>query len=146
MNDIKKYKNLIESADEEEIYISNDHAEIEGYVTNTYSERVVNWFTNRHKINPEKTIDYIKENFERISFLNNMNIFDDEDRGKGYGKEIMEQFIDEAYDNGAEIIILYADLQESQEEGFDLVKFYEKYGFDVIERYTDGVLMVLEEG
>jgi ribosomal protein S18 acetylase RimI-like enzyme len=70
-----------------------------------------------------------------------MNV-DDDSRGQGYGSDLMDQFFSEVGEQAVEAIILFADLSESQEDGFDLVRFYEGYDFEVVKKYPDGVLMI----
>ena len=53
-----------------------------------------------------------------------------EQRGEGVGSQLMDYFIEEA--DKARTIILIADSDQSQAEGFNLVKWYESYGFEVV--------------
>ena len=62
----------------------------------------------------------------------------EEQRGQGIGAQLVEQFINEASDAGASSVILLADLGEIQLEGFDLVKWYEGYGFEIIGKDNAG--------
>lgn len=140
-NDIKKYRQLIESI-YSEIYIYNDGGDADGYVTDTASEKLENWVNVRHKLNNDEFIGHVKSSFETISFLNNMNV-DENSRGQGFGSDLLEKFIDEAANRMAEAIILFADTEEEQEEGFDLIQFYESYDFEVVKKYPDGALMLL---
>ena len=52
--------------------------------------------------------------------------------------KLFEQFINEASDAGAYSVILLADLDQAQSEGFDLVKWYEGYGFETIGKDNAG--------
>lgn len=71
------------------------------------------------------------------------NIFIDEDfRGQGFGSEVFEEIISHSLNNK---IILCADTDEVQNDGFDLIKFYQSYGFDIIERSESNPFMVSEE-
>ena len=62
----------------------------------------------------------------------------EEQRGQGIGNQLVEQFINEAADAGAYSVILLADLGQTQSEGFDLVKWYEGYGFETIGKDNAG--------
>ena len=53
-----------------------------------------------------------------------------EQRGEGVGKQLMDYFIKEA--DRARTIILIADGDQSQAEGFNLVKWYESYEFKIV--------------
>lgn len=63
---------------------------------------------------------------KKIAVIDDMRVFD---RNKGWGKKIIQQFIDKAKAAGCDAIILQAGIFEDQEKGFDLVKWYERLGF-----------------
>lgn len=65
-------------------------------------------------------------------------------RGKNLGKKILDDFINKCIDNDAYNVILIADLEEKQIEGFDLVKWYEKYGFTKINEIHSNPVMKME--
>ena len=67
---------------------------------------------------------------------------EDEHMGKGHGTELLEAFIEEAAENGAQAILIVADIYEDNE--FDLVKWYERWGFQTITQTSAGPMMVLE--
>lgn len=142
MNIFKKFKNLVESLSNE-IYVDNEGGEAVGYATETSSEKVDNWINQRHKLNNNDFVKYLRDNYETIAFLNNMNV-DESLRGQGHGSDLLDQFIEKAGNELAEAIVLFADTQEEQEEGFYLVSFYESYDFEIVKAYPDGVLMILE--
>lgn len=79
-----------------------------------------------------------------VAILKNINIYD-EYKNQGFGNEGMNQFLDEAI--GVSIIILIADMGENQSKGFDLVKWYEKFGFKVIgnSAVSDYPVMILQQ-
>jgi len=143
MSDIGKYIKLLENFMSREIMIEHDHGSAEGYVTDTNSEQFINWFNNRHKIYDQTMIDKFKDKYKSVAFLNNMNV-DEDSRGNGYGSEILEDFISDASMHYPDAIILIADTEESQNDGFDLVKFYEGYDFEIVKRYSFGILMIME--
>jgi GNAT superfamily N-acetyltransferase len=53
----------------------------------------------------------------------------EEKRGQGLGDSLLQRFIDEARAYGAEAILLEANTGERQNDGFDLVEWYEGWGF-----------------
>lgn len=141
MTDIRKYIELLENVSSE-IYITHDWGSAEGYYTETTDARFTNWFENRHKIFDKDLLESLKERYDSVVFLNNINV-EEEERGNGHGSELLEEFLEEASGHYPDAIILLADTEESQQEGFDLVAFYGGYDFEIVERYSFGVLMVL---
>jgi ribosomal protein S18 acetylase RimI-like enzyme len=106
------------------IEVSEESYSIDGYVTDTGAEQVDNWLNYRHHIDDSQLVEMLQTNFTKIAFLNNINVEEDA-RGQGFGNEMMESFLDEASDYGAEAVLLIADTAEDQAEGFDLVHWYE---------------------
>ncbi len=126
------------------IEVSDDDYDMEGYVCDTGEEQVDNWLSYRHHINDPKLLDMIQTRFKRVAFLNNLNVAEHA-RGNGHGNYLLEDFLSEATDQGAEACLLIADINETQNEGFDLVKWYEGYGFKIIHPGTgSGPLMMVE--
>lgn len=78
-----------------------------------------------------------------VGCIKNINI-EEEFRGKGFGNKILNYFMDLCIDNDVKNIILIADMDENQIEGFDLVKWYESKGFEVIEYIHNNPVMILE--
>ena len=111
-----------------EIYIENDNGSCEGYVTETSSEQPKNWLENRHKFFGSNMLSDFK-NHERIAFLNNINVNADM-RGKGHGVQLIDDFLTEAANSGAEAVYLYADLDEEQENNLSLEHWYLNQGFE----------------
>jgi GNAT superfamily N-acetyltransferase len=77
-----------------------------------------------------------------ISILQNVNIFE-ESRGKGYGDEALDKFIDKSYEMGAKTILLIADTGEDNK--FNIVEWYKKNGFTQIGLSGVMPIMVMEQ-
>lgn len=89
------------------------------------------------------TTNEISKNIKTpVGCLKNINVYS-EYKGQGYGNEILEHFIDKCIDNDVNVIILVADLDENQESGFDLVKWYESKGFETINYIYNNPVMEL---
>lgn len=139
---MRQWINLFENQQPHMIEVSDDQYSMEGYVTDTGSEQIDNWLSYRHHINDKNLVEMIRTRFKKIAFLNNINVEEDA-RGEGHGNYLMESFIEEATDHNAEAIILLADIAEDQQEGFDLVKWYEGWGFKIIHQSSGGPLMMM---
>jgi len=74
-----------------------------------------------------------------VAILKNINVEKDY-RNIGYGNEAMETFLDAASE--AKSIILIADLMTDNK--FDLVKWYEGYGFEIIGKSSGNPVMMLK--
>ena len=109
---------------------SADHGSVEGYVVDSHSAQVMNWFQYRHDVY-EPTIIEMVQGYERVAFLNNINV-DEEHRGQGHGEDMLQWFESSAADNGAEVVFLFADINEEQTQGFELVKWYIKNGYEEV--------------
>lgn len=114
-----------------------DGGSAEGYVVDTMAEQVSNWLY-RNDADPELA-EHIRE-YRRVAFLNNINV-EEESQGKGVGRELLDGFVDEAAEHEAEAVYLVADSGEDQREGFNLVDWYERYGFDKIADTPSGPVM-----
>jgi GNAT superfamily N-acetyltransferase len=141
---MRKWINLLESYHQAHyIDISEDGCAVEGYVVETAAEQLENWLSQRHRLDLPGFASEMRSRYTTIAFLNNINV-DDDARGQGLGNQMMEGFIDEASQHGAEAIILMADLAEQQEDGFDLVRWYQGWGFTIIPTSSNDPLMIME--
>lgn len=121
-------------------YDSKDRGSLDGYVTDTSSEQLENYlFSFSMK---SGVISNIKDKYKRIAFIKNLHV-DEKYRGSGIGNKLLSNAIDEAYDNGAEAILLIADMEESND--FDIQRWYEGFGFEKITNTSEGPLMILDE-
>lgn len=113
---------------------------LDGYVTDTDSERLSNFLLDY--IENEKIVSNLRKKYNTIGIIKNFHV-DDNHRGKGIGNKLISKAIDQAYDNGAEAIILVADMEESNK--FNIQEWYEQYGFEKITNTITGPLMILKE-
>ena len=142
---MREFMKLFEGESLHMIEVSDDDYDMDGYVCDTDAEQVDNWLSYRHHINDPAIVDMLQSRFRRIAFLNNLNVAEHA-RGNGHGNSLLGDFLSEAADHGAEACLLIADINESQSEGFDLVKWYESYGFKTIHPGTgSGPLMMVEK-
>ena len=117
---------------------SSDNGSLEGYVVDTSQEQIENYLSSQGV--QQRRIDDLRNEFSRIGIIKNMWV-DEDARGQGIGNDLMSMAIDDAYDNGAEAIILIADMGEQNE--IDLVKWYESFDFQIIDKAGTDYLMIL---
>lgn len=124
----------------QELYIENDYGAIDGYTVSVNEENYKNYLIS--ETNERGKAKIIIEEIEKIGnevlVIKNINI-EDEHRGQGFGKMLMEEAMSES---GADIILLVADAYESQLPGFVLEKFYQKFDFEKVMDTGAGPLMV----
>jgi ribosomal protein S18 acetylase RimI-like enzyme len=108
----------------------NEVGSVQGIIHND-KQRVLNWL-QMEKVD-RKAYEFIKnmpdDKLLPTAILKNINV-DDKYRGKGFGNEGMNQFLDEAI--MAKTILLIADSGEIQVGNWDLTKWYQGFGFKVI--------------
>jgi len=129
----------------EEIEIDQEEGSASGYMASTKDEQIGNIMSSwRNCISsPDEVVSFIRSKFESFAILNNINVYEGH-RGEGIGTELLDSFIDEAY--GSDIIILEADILESQDEGFNLQRWYEDNGFVTISHLDEmSPIMVFPE-
>lgn len=104
-----------------------------GYLVSTKKENLSIFLKKEinNKYHSDAVYDILKDNIENIFVLKNLNI-DDEFQGMGYGKMVLEEILDYAYNNGADACILLADSEAGQRESFVLTRFYEENDFEKI--------------
>lgn len=122
----------------EEIMVEDDHGQAEGYVASTQGEHVQNWLEERGCLH---LIPLVCK-YNRVSILSSIYV-DEEHRGRGMGSSLLEEFLEEAGLCGAEAVLLEADTVNNS---FDLVRWYERYGFQVVYPHKDYPVMLLEFG
>lgn len=130
--DLNEYKEIAHDTE-------NDEGNIFGYVVDTDEEQLVNYFVLNHGVS-KLVINEIRRAFDTVAVLRNV-VVEDEYMNRGHGTELMEAFIEEAAENGAQAILLVADTLEDNE--FDLVKWYEGWGFESIAQTGSGPMMVM---
>lgn len=125
---MRDWINLFEA--QEHIDIGLEGGSVEGYVTDNPSI-ITNWFMHRHDVYEPAIIEMILSEYESVAFLNNVNVEQDE-RGQGTGTSLLKAFEQQAISHGAQAIILFADINESQEDGFDLEAWYKRHGYEEV--------------
>ena len=123
------------------INIQHDAGSAEGYCVNGNAEQIPNWLQGRHGIYDAIILEKLHR-FSKLAFLNNLNV-EESLRGNGIGSSLLDDFLSEAFDKGANAIVLLADEGESQVDGFDLVAWYEGRGFVAVYETPSGPLMIL---
>lgn len=118
----------------------NEGGSLEGYVVNTDQPNLRNYLKSHGT--PKNLILKIENSCKRIGIIRNLYVNEDL-RNKGFGNNLMHNAIDDAYMADAEAVILVADTVESN--NFNLVNWYENYGFETIGYSTSGPVMLLKE-
>ena len=126
--------------DLETIEIEISESSISGYVVSTSAEQIPNWL-DKYNYN-QKWANYMRQ-YDKIAFLNNLWV-DEDARGEGIGSDLLDSFIDEASNKGAQAIFLSSDSGEIQIDSFNLVKWYETWDFEVLDNTSSDPLMYLE--
>lgn len=117
----------------------HNQGSVEGYVVDTKREQLGNFFAS-NGISKEVANKYLHK-FRNVAILKNMEVIQ---KGKGIGRKLFDQFIDQAYHEGADAIFLVADVSEKND--FDLIQWYERNGFEKIAKTSNSdYLMVLHE-
>ena len=116
----------------------NDDGSLDGYVVDTDQEQVGNYLLSQGV--SQSRIDDLRASYNRLGIIKNMWV-DEESRGQGIGNDLMSGAIDDAYDSGAQAIILIADMGEQNE--FNLVKWYENFGFELLDKANTDYLMIM---
>jgi GNAT superfamily N-acetyltransferase len=118
---------------------SNEGGNLEGYVVSTQEPQLLNYLLGQGA-----SMDLIKtlsEQYKTVAIIRNMYV-DEEERGKGYGNQLVSNAIDDAADHRANAIICVADMSEANI--IDLVKWYENFGFEKVGKAGSDPIMVLE--
>lgn len=130
------YKEIIRNYSKEEDGFEGSYY---GYVVSTEEENLKNWL--EEEINDDGYVyDLIKNATDEVFILKNLNI-DEEFQGRGFGKQILE----DAIENAEAPTILMCDMGESQRSFFKLEIFYENQGFETILTINNYPLMASED-
>lgn len=142
MNNILKYHQFINENYSNIISYDEywDYGDITAVIHSNINN-VKNWLNNYGDY--DKTEEIIKLINSPVGCLTNINV-NKEHRGGGYGNIILESFIDKCINEDVGNIILVADLDEEQNDGFDLVKWYESKGFKKINNIYDNPVLKME--
>lgn len=139
---LKKMKNKTfeQNGDSFTIDISTENGTAEGYTVKSHAVQLRNWLENFH-IHDEELISQIRSKYDNIGFLNNINV-DQGCQGQGIGTELLTEFEQEARIKMADAILLVADIHETQEQGFDLVRWYKSHKYEILIETSSGPLMI----
>lgn len=88
----------------------------------------------------DKLTEYLQKNHDLVGMVSNL-LVPEEKRGEGIGNKLMAKFCDQIMAN-SDIDILLARVEKKQKDGFDLEKFYEKFGFKAVHKSDEDLLMV----
>jgi ribosomal protein S18 acetylase RimI-like enzyme len=117
----------------------SDNASLEGYVVDTSLPQLKNYLAAQGV--QQNLAELIAGKFSRVAVIRNLYV-DEESRGQGLGRKLVNNAIDEAFDAGAEAIVLVADADE--DNSVDLVQWYKDYGFDVVGTAHGNPVMLLQ--
>ena len=129
----------------EDIEIRTKYGVISGFTCPIEDESLEDYLAN-HVLEEslDEIIDHLKMKYgERtiISVLQNLWV-DDDCQGQGHGKHLMNKYLQASLANGASVMVLIVDYEQSQRPGFKLTKFYEIHGFDETEwTYESGFMI-----
>ena len=142
---MREWMNLVEGERRpHHIEVNTDEYSVHGSVMDATPENVSDWLGYNHGIRDPKAIELICQQ-GRVVFLDNITVEEDS-RGQGLGNQLLTDFLEEAVDQGAMACVLVADTLEDQTEGFDLQRWYERWGFKVIAHEPNGnPLMMLKK-
>jgi ribosomal protein S18 acetylase RimI-like enzyme len=112
---------------------------LEGYVMPTEKPNINNYLQSQGAT-PE-LINNITNRYKTLALIRNMYV-DDDDRGQGIGNDLVSNAIDDAVNNGADAILLVSDIDE--DNLFDLTKWYEGFGFEVVGTAGNNPVMILD--
>ena len=125
-------------------YAAGGSATIDAYAVDAHAEQLPNWMSSERF--PPKlqrlVLQSVLEMGGDILIIKGMAV-DEEVRGQGHGGALLDAVLAESE---AQAGFLIADLHESQQDGFDVVRFYESRGFVSVTRTENGdVFMVWPE-
>lgn len=116
-----------------------DGGSLEGYVVSTDKPNITNYLQSQGA-SPE-LITYIIKKYKMLGLIRNMYV-DDEMRGQGIGNDLVGNAIDDAAAAGSDAILLVSD--QNEDNKFNLTKWYEGFGFEVIGMAGGDPVMLLE--
>ena len=125
----------------EQVYIhqSNKGGNLEGYVVDSDKPQLTNYLSSQGADN--NLINQLKQKYKTIAIIRNMYV-DEDQRGQGYGNQLVSDAIDDAVGNLADAIVCVADT--SEDNNINLVQWYKNFGFEVIGKAGSDPVMVLE--
>lgn len=112
---------------------------LEGYVVATDKPNISNYLQSQGAT--PGLINSIMQQYKTLGLIRNMYV-DDDYRGQGIGNDLISNAIDDAAGDGADAIILVSDTDE--DNSFDLTKWYEGFGFEIIGVAGNNPIMILD--
>ena len=112
---------------------------LEGYVVSTDKPNISNYLQSQGAT--PGLINSIMQRYKTLGLIRNMYV-DDDYRGQGIGNDLVSNAIDDAAGDGADAIILVSDTDE--DNSFDLTKWYEGFGFEIIGVAGNNPIMILD--
>lgn len=112
-----------------------------GFFTNiNESTKLVNKLNSFYQNAFELTMDLDDKYGEKVAMIENLYV-EPYYRMKGYGSRLLKNFIRKAKESKVNYIILMAD--KTEDNLFDLVKWYESYGFKLVQDDDEFSLMTM---
>jgi len=118
---------------------TTDGGALEGYVVDTTAPQLKNYLQSQHA--DQQLSSILAKKFNRIGIIRNLYV-DEDFRGQGIGNDLMDYAINQAFDNGAESILLISDTSEDNQ--FNLTKWYEGFGFEIVGNAAGDPIMLLD--
>lgn len=116
-----------------------DDGEFIGYVTTADEPELKNYLNSQGA--DKEIINDLTNRYQTIGVFRNLYV-NPESRKQGIGNKLISSAIKDAADNGAEAIVLVADIHQSNE--VDLVRWYKSFGFKIIGDASGDPIMLLE--
>jgi GNAT superfamily N-acetyltransferase len=110
-----------------------------GYVTLSHATRLEHYLA-AHVVEAARISSWLRRNCDRVALLYEIHV-DAAERGHGHGAAMLNEFLREAQQARADIIILVADAEQPQEAGFVLDEWYRSAGFSRVTNTSSGTLM-----
>ena len=112
---------------------------LEGYVVSSDKPNISNYLQSQGTTS--KLINHIIHKYKTLGLIRNMYV-DDDNRGQGIGNYLVGKAINDAADDGANAIMLISDTDD--DNAFDLTKWYEGFGFEIIGFAGNNPIMILD--
>lgn len=123
------------------VEIEWNEGSIIGFLTNiNESTKLVNKLNGFYENAFELTMNLDDKYGEKVAMIENLYV-EPYFRMKGYGSQLLKKFIHHAKKNKVDYIILMAD--KTEDNLFDLVKWYESYGFSLLQDDDEFSLMTM---
>lgn len=142
MRHLKFFENFQQNPKPINLFIENEYYDepvgsINGVIH--YDISFINNWMNKEKID-ERDQEIIRKKVKfPVAILYNINV-DELYRNKGFGTQGIEEFLEEVSE--VNTVLLIADTQERN--NFNIISWYNKYGFEKISKYSGLPVMLLD--